>query len=78
MFDQLKSKTMTTNLQLPDEDRDALVRCLRRAIDEDRSPLAPRLRPIRAILDKLDPPTPRPAKPPPQKIIPPRQPRRRG
>jgi hypothetical protein len=42
-----------------DEERRALVRLLGRSIDEDRFPLAPRQAPIRAILAKLEPPTPK-------------------
>jgi len=42
-------------LDLTDEERDALIRLLRDGIDRDRFPLSPRLAPIRAILDKLDP-----------------------
>jgi hypothetical protein len=38
----------------------ALAAHLRHAINSDPYPLAPRLAPLRAILDKLDPPAPRP------------------
>jgi hypothetical protein len=44
---------------LPDltaEERDAIVRVLRQTIDSDRFPLAPRLRPLKSALAKLDPP----------------------
>jgi hypothetical protein len=54
-------------LELTDEEHRALVRLLRRSIDEDRFPLAPRHAPIRAILAKLEPPAPRPAPLPPLK-----------
>jgi hypothetical protein len=40
-------------LDLTDGERDALIRFLRDGIDRDRLKLAPRLAPIRAILDKL-------------------------
>jgi hypothetical protein len=60
-------------LELTDEECDALIRFLRDEIDRDRFPLLPRLAPIRAVLDKLDPPTlgpgPRPDRRP---IVPPR------
>jgi hypothetical protein len=60
-------------LDLTDEERAALVRFLRDGIDRDRFPLSPRLVPIRTILDKLDPPAPRP---PPRRetgpVVPPR------
>ena len=46
-------------IELTDEEHRALVRLLRRSIDEDRFPLAPRRAPIRAILAKLEPPTPK-------------------
>jgi hypothetical protein len=42
-------------LELTDEEHRALVRLLRRSIDDDRFPLAPRHMPIRAILAKLGP-----------------------
>jgi hypothetical protein len=40
---------------------------LRKTLDEDRFPFAPRLDPLKAILGKLDPPVPRPEAPPPLK-----------
>jgi hypothetical protein len=43
-------------LELTDEEHRALVRLLRRSIDDDRFPLAPRHAPIKAILEKLKPP----------------------
>jgi hypothetical protein len=56
----------TPNLDLSDGEADALVRHLRRAIDTEPYPLSPRrLVPLRAILDKLEPPKPRPELPPP-------------
>ena len=45
------------NLELSDEERDTLIQL--RAIENDRFPLALRLRPIRAVLDKLAPLSPR-------------------
>ena len=37
-----------------------LIRLVRRAIDDDRYPIAPRLDPLKALLAKLDPPKPQP------------------
>jgi hypothetical protein len=51
-------------LELTDEERRALVHLLRRSIDADRFPLAPRHAPIKAILAKLEPPV-SPLEPPP-------------
>jgi hypothetical protein len=62
---QTISREMT--LELTDEEHRALVRLLRRSIDEDRFPLAPRHAPIRAILAKLEPPTLKPEQLPPLK-----------
>jgi hypothetical protein len=42
-------------LNLTEEERAALTRLVRRAIDEDRYPMAPRLDPLKAILAKLEP-----------------------
>lgn len=42
-------------LGLTDEGREALIRSLRDGIERDRFPLSPRLAPIRAILQKLEP-----------------------
>jgi hypothetical protein len=44
------------NLDLSDDESTALARLLRKAIDEDRYPLSPRIRLLQAILDKIDPP----------------------
>ena len=43
----------------------APIRALRKLIDDDRFPLAPRLDPLKAILAKLEPP-----KPPPEPLRP--------
>jgi hypothetical protein len=43
-------------LDLTDEERDALAAYLRAGIAADRFPLSPRLRPIKAVLAKLEPP----------------------
>ena len=50
---------------LSDDEVRLLIRLLRRAIDEDRYPMAPRLAPLKAILAKLDPPKPAEPLPPP-------------
>jgi hypothetical protein len=54
-------------LDLTDDEVAALARLLRNTIDDDRYPLSPRLGLLKAILAKLDPPTPRPELPPPLK-----------
>jgi hypothetical protein len=56
-------------LDLDDADKAALVELLRQTIAADRYPLSPRIRRLRAILDKLVPPTPRPEPFPPPKPI---------
>jgi hypothetical protein len=54
-------------LALSDTEKLALIALLRRAIDEARFPYSPQLDPLKAILAKLVPPTPRPApRPPPR------------
>jgi hypothetical protein len=47
-----------TRLDLTHAERDELVRALRRIVDNDQFQLAPRIRRLRQILDRLDPPTP--------------------
>ena len=47
-------------LDLDDNDKAALVELLRQVIAADRYPLSPRIRKLRAILDRLNPPAPRP------------------
>jgi hypothetical protein len=53
-----------------DDDAEALAltaeekRALKRTIDNDRFPLAPRLNVLKAILEKLDPQPPKPERPP--------------
>jgi hypothetical protein len=52
-------------LDLTDEETEALTTCLRRTIQDDRYPVAPRLGPLKNILFKLDPiPQPHPPRPP--------------
>jgi hypothetical protein len=50
----------------------ALAQLLRRTLDDDCYPLSPRLASLRAILDKLDPPKPRPELPPTLQVRDPR------
>jgi hypothetical protein len=45
---------------LTDDEKAALIDLLRSTIDEDRFPLSPRIRQLRAILAKLAPEPPRP------------------
>jgi hypothetical protein len=52
-------------LDLTDEEHAVLVRLVRKTLDEDRYPLAPRLDPLKSILAKLEPPPPRPEPLPP-------------
>src|SRR3954452_17545419 len=47
-----------TRLDLTDLERDELVRALRGIVDGDRFPLSPRIRRLKAILQKLVPPAP--------------------
>ena len=54
-------------LDLTDDEAVALAQLLRGAIDDARYPLSPRLAPLRAILEKIEPPEPRPELPPPLK-----------
>jgi hypothetical protein len=46
--------------ELDDSEKAALVELLREAIATDRFPLSPRIQKLRAVLDKLEPPAPRP------------------
>jgi hypothetical protein len=46
------------NLELDDAEQAALVELLRGEIEGTRFPFAPRLRPLKTILAKLDPPPP--------------------
>ena len=50
---------------LTDDEMQILTRLVRRAIDDDRYPMAPRLDPLKALLAKLDPPKPAAPLPPP-------------
>ena len=48
------------NLELTDEQTEALIRGLRKLIDDDRSPLSPRIVLLKEILAKLRPEPERP------------------
>ena len=52
------------NLELTDEQAEALIRGLRKLIDDDRYLLSPRIVPLKEILAKLRPETERPPLPP--------------
>jgi hypothetical protein len=52
---------------LTEDDKAILVELLRDTIAADRFPLSPRTKSLRAVLAKLDPPTPRPEPLPPPK-----------
>ena len=57
-------------INLADDELAAVTAAIRRTIEEDRFPHAPRLDPLRAALGKLDAalePTPLPKDPPPAK-----------
>ncbi len=52
---------------LTDDDKAALIELLRETIEGDRFFLSPRIRRLKAVLDKLDPPVPGPEPMPPPK-----------
>jgi hypothetical protein len=52
---------------LPDDHKAILADLLRETIERDRFPLSPRVRRLKAILAKLDPPVPRSEPIPPPK-----------
>jgi hypothetical protein len=57
--------------RLSDDEKTTLVALLKRTIDADRYPLSPRIRALRGILAKLEPPAPAPL-PPLKRYAPPR------
>ena len=50
---------LKARLDLTDAERDELVRALRRIVENDQFQLSPRIRRLRQILDKLEPPPPK-------------------
>ncbi|MGA8755474.1 MAG: hypothetical protein WB611_03960 [Stellaceae bacterium] len=58
------------NLDLTGREAAALARHLRQALDYEPYPFAPRLNPLKAILARLDPPTPKPEPPTPRSSSP--------
>jgi hypothetical protein len=59
-------------LDLTPEETDALAGLLRRTIDDDRYPLAPRVQTLKAILAKIQPEPARAPLPPRKRYAPPR------
>jgi len=51
-----RSNNAMMSLDLPDAERDALVALLKETIATDRFPLSPRIRALKRVLDKLEPP----------------------
>jgi hypothetical protein len=51
---------MITNLELDAAEKAALTVLLKDAIERDRFPVLPRIKALRRMLDKLEPPGPRP------------------
>jgi len=58
--------------RLTEDEKVALLALLRRTIDDDRYPLSPRIRVLRGILAKLEPPRPGAPLPPLKAYAPPR------
>jgi hypothetical protein len=54
-------------LDLTDDERAELIRALRQIVEYDRFPLSPRVKALRAVLDKLEPPAPKPEPLPPMR-----------
>ena len=52
---------------LTDDDTAVLVELLRETIEHDRFPLSPKVKRLKAVLAKFDPPAPRPEPLPPPK-----------
>jgi hypothetical protein len=55
----IKTMLMTEQLDLTAEEKAALIALLKRTLEYARFPLAPRLNPLKAILEKLEPPAPK-------------------
>jgi hypothetical protein len=59
-------------IDLTDDELAAVTAAIRRAVEDDRFPRAPRLDPLRSALTKLEPakkPPPNPKAPPPAKSV---------
>jgi hypothetical protein len=56
-------------IDLSDDELEALAEAVRRLIDDDKFPLAPRLFPLRAALGKLDAAAEEPTTKPPKKPV---------
>ena len=54
--------------RLTDDEKTALTALLKRTIDADHYPLSPRIRVLRGILARLEPPKPAPAPQPPLQV----------
>jgi hypothetical protein len=52
---------------LTDNERAELIRVLRQIVEYDRFPLSPRVKALRSILEKLEPPAPKPEPLPPMR-----------
>ena len=60
-----------TEPELSEDETRTLIDYARRKFAEDRRPLSPSLRPVRAIMDKLDPkPEPQPLSEPTKRVEP--------
>jgi transcriptional regulator with XRE-family HTH domain len=59
------SRVSRAPVDLTDEEHTAVAAALRKLISEDKFPLAPRLKPLKSGLAKLDPPKPKAALKPP-------------
>ena len=51
------------HLEMTDDETAALIKELNDIVESDRHPFSPRIRTLRTILAKLDPPAPRPEPP---------------
>jgi hypothetical protein len=60
------------HLDVSSDQTAALMRLLRKAIDDDRCSLSPRIRLLKGILDKVEPPPEREIPPPLKVYAPPR------
>lgn len=65
-------------IDLTDDEHAAVIAAVRRALDEDKFPHAPRLRPLRSALAKLDPAAAAKPRPEPKPPLPEAPTRSRG